>query len=329
MIVVRAPFRIPLGGGGTDLPSYYSKFGGELVSAAIDKYMYVCINRPALDKSIRLKYSLSEQVESVDKLQNEYAREALKLVGVDEQVEIDSIADLAGGSGMGSSGSYLVALLKGLHTFKNQSLSTQELAEEACKIEIDILKKPVGKQDQYMAAFGGITHLVINKKGQVEVNRLAASAEKLSYLEHSLVLFYTGMTRSAGEILRHQSRAITKNKTETVENMHRIKEIGREIVKAIKEGDVEKFGTLMDFHWQSKRGLSSAITNTEIDTWYQKARLAGAIGGKLVGAGGGGFLLFCCPGDKHKLREAMRKESLTEMFFHFDMEGAKVLADFK
>ncbi len=329
MILVRAPFRIPLGGGGTDLPTYYSKFGGELISAAIDKYMYICINRPALDKSIRLKYSLSEHVNNVNKLQHEYAREALKLVGINERIEIDSIADLAGGSGMGSSGSYLVALLKGLHTVKNQSLPTQELAEEACKIEIDILKKPVGKQDQYLAAFGGLTHLVINKNGHVEVDKIAVDMEKLSYLEHSLSLFYTGVTRSAAKILKHQSQAVASNQTETVASMHRLKEIGREIAEAVKEGNVEKFGTLMDFHWQLKRGLSSAITDPTIDNWYQKARLAGAIGGKIVGAGGGGFLLLCCPGDKRKLREIMRQEGLVELFFHFDMEGAKVIADIK
>ncbi len=329
MIVVRTPFRIPLGGGGTDLPSYYRQFGGELVSVAIDKYIYISINRPALDQSIKLKYSISEEVDDVNKIQNEYAREALKSTGITNQIEIHSMADLGSGTGLGSSGSYLVGLLKALHTIKNESISTPDLAEEACKIEIETLKKPVGKQDQYLAAFGGITHLKIDKAGKVTPRQLNISADKRRELENCLLMFYTGIRRNAGDILKHQSKSLVQKKKDTVENMHQIKKIGIEITQSLESGDIEKFGTLMDFHWQAKRELSTAVSNSNIDKWYQKARLAGAIGGKIMGAGGGGFFLFCCPGDKHKLREAMREEGLTEMFFHFDMEGAKVIADFK
>ncbi len=329
MLVVRAPFRVPLGGGGTDLPSYYEKFEGELVSVAINKYMYVSLNRPIVDKLIRVRYSESEKVDSVDKIKHDLVREALRLTGVTEQVEIHSIADLPSGSGMGSSGSYLVALLRALHAFKREAVSTERVAEEACEIEINKLKRSVGKQDQYMAAFGGLTALKINKNGEVKVTRLELPPDKLREIENSLVIFYTGVRRQASDILEHQKKAVKNKDKDVTDNLHQIKAIGVDILKALKRGDISALGTLMDFHWQCKKRLSGAISNSNFDDLYQQARLAGALGGKLMGAGGGGFFLFCCPGDKSKLREVMANAGLTEMFFNFDFDGAKVIADIR
>lgn len=328
MIITRAPFRIPLGGGGTDLPSYYSKFGGELISVAIDKYMLVTVNRSIVDELIRIKYSRSEEVEKVDQIQHELVREALKVTRIDNGIEISSIADVPAGTGLGSSGSYLVALLKALHTFKREEVSVKKIADEACAIEIDRLHKPVGKQDQYMAAFGGLTKLTIDKKGNVQVLKSEISIGILKDLERSLCIFYTGIKRGSGEILSKQSKATTNGDKQVIESLHYIKEIGQEIYGAILKGDVNKFGALMDLHWQHKRKLANNVTNRDIDRWYQEGKYAGALGGKIMGAGGGGFLMFCCPGDKTALRAAMAKQGLKEMFFNFDNDGVKILVDF-
>lgn len=328
MIITRAPFRIPLGGGGTDLPSYYSKFGGELVSVAIDKYMLVTVNRPVVDKLIRIKYSKSETVGGVNEIEHELVREALRLVKIDNSIEISSIADVPSGTGMGSSGSYLAALLKALHTFKREEVTVKQIAEEACRIEIEKLGCPVGKQDQYMAAFGGLTKLIIDKKGNVEVERLNLSPGILRDLESSLCVFYTGIKRQSKEVLSKQNKATSDGDKKVIESLHYIKEIGGEIYKAIKNGDINKIGALMDMHWQYKRGLTNNVTSNDIDHWYREGKYAGALGGKIMGAGGGGFLLFCCPGDKTALRAAMEKLGLVEMFFNFDFDGVKILVDF-
>lgn len=328
MIITRAPFRIPLGGGGTDLPSYYSKFGGELVSVAIDKYMLVTVNRPVVDKLIRIKYSKSETIGSVNEIEHELVRESLRLVKIDNSIEISSIADVPSGTGMGSSGSYLAALLKALHTFKREEVTVKQIAEEACRIEIEKLGCPVGKQDQYMAAFGGLTKLIIDKKGNVEVERLNLSPGILRDLESSLCVFYTGIKRQSKEVLSKQNRATSDGDKKVIESLHYIKEIGGEIYKAIKNGDINKIGALMDMHWQYKRGLTNNVTSNDIDHWYREGKYAGALGGKIMGAGGGGFLLFCCPGDKTVLRTAMAKLGLVEMFFNFDFDGVKILVDF-
>ncbi len=328
MIIVRAPFRIPLGGGGTDLPSYYSKFGGELVSVGIDKYMLVIVNRPMVDKLIRVKYSKSEMVESVDQIQHELVRESLKLVRIEDSIEISSIADVPSGTGMGSSGSYLVALLKALHTFNRDEATVKQIANEACMIEIEKLGSPVGKQDQYMAAFGGLTKLVIDKKGVVEVIRPELPMGTMKDLESSLCIFYTGIRRESKEVLTKQSKATSDGDKQVIDSLHYIKEIGGEIYKAILKGNIHKFGALMDLHWQHKRKLASNVSSSDIDRWYQEGKYAGALGGKIMGAGGGGFLMFCCPGDKTALRAAMAKQGLREMFFNFDYDGVKILVDF-
>ncbi len=328
MIIARAPFRIPLGGGGTDLPSYYSKYGGSLISVAIDKYVLATANRPIVDDLIRLKYSKSETVDKLDKLEHKLVREVLKLIGIDSSIELSWMADVPAGTGMGTSGSFLVATLRALHTLKKEEVTAKQLAEEACHIEMDLLKEPVGKQDQYMAAFGGVTQMEIDRRGNVEVIQPKVSVEFLRDLENSLLVFYTGITRSSGQILTKQNAATLVGNKEVINNLHFIKELGAEIVKTLEQGNIRRFGALLDAHWQHKRKLSQGVSNSSIDKWYQEARYAGAIGGKLMGAGGGGFLVFCCPGEKSELRQVMSKEGLREMFIHFDLEGAKVLLNF-
>lgn len=327
MIFVRAPFRIPLGGGGTDLPSYYSKFGGQLISAAINKYMYVTVNRPIVDKLIRVKYTKTEIVENVKQVDHELVKEALKITNIKDSIEINSIADVPAGTGMGSSGSYLVALLKALHTINREDISTKQIAEEACRIEIEKLKRPVGKQDQYMAAFGGVTKLLISKTGRVNVKRIGLSSDFLRDMENNLLVFYTGIRREGKQILKNQSKATSNNNRRVVENLHIIKAIGLKIEKALIEGEIETFGKLMHEHWMSKKQLSSAVSTSRIDKLYNLGIENGALGGKIMGAGGGGFLMFCCPGDKKSLRNEMRRQGLSELIFNFDMEGVKVVAN--
>lgn len=328
MIITRAPFRIPLGGGGTDLPSYYEKFGGKLISIAIDKYVSATLNRPITDNLIRLKYSQSETIDSVNQIQHPLIKEALKLTGVNSSVELSFIADIPAGTGMGSSGSFLVSMLKALHVFKKEEATANQIAEEACLIEIDKLKDPVGKQDQYMAAFGGITQLIIDKKGYVEVIHPKIARETLEDLENSLLLFFTGIHRSSSEVLSSQNNAAQKGDKTVLESLHFIKEIGEEIVKALKKGDIKGFGKLLNTHWEYKLKLSNKVSSNNINSWYQMGIDAGALGGKLIGAGGGGFLLFCCPGDKNNLRKVMKKGGLREVFFNFDFDGVKLVANF-
>jgi len=329
MIVARAPLRIPLGGGGTDLPSYYSKYGGFVLSAAINKYVYISINRPQVDDLIRVKYSKSETVEDLNEVQHELVREAMRLTGVERGVEIVSMADVPAGTGMGSSGSFLVALLRALHAMKHEHVAPDQLAEEACRIEIEMVGSPVGKQDQYVAAFGGISCFEIAPSGEVTVTRLPLNNHSLDEFRTNLLLFYTGIQRRAMDILEEQTRDTTQSKEGVVESLHKTKALGLEIKAALDTGDFHRFGELMDVHWQNKKRRSPKISDPRIDRWYEIARDNGALGGKLIGAGGGGFLLFCCPNShKRQLREAMAEEGLREMQFDFDFEGAKVVMDF-
>lgn len=314
MIIVRAPLRIPLGGGGTDLPVYYSKFGGKLISLAIDKYVYVSLKRDSLKTSSALSHT------------DPFILHALKLLKINEGVKISSNADIPSGTGMGSSGALLVALLKALHTFSGNNHDPGQLAEQAFEIEANLLKNPVGKQDHYIAAFGGLTQLIINRKGSVEVNKLDISQKFMSLLYQSLVIFYTGIKRSSSKILQKQTKAI-KSSNQALESMHFIKKLGEKILNALQKGQIEKFGFLMDTHWQYKRKLSPGMSSPNIDKWYQLAKKAGVLGGKIMGAGGGGYLLFCCPGKKDKLRQTMFKQGLEELIFKFDFEGVKVLKD--
>jgi len=328
MIITRTPFRLPLGGGGTDLPSYYERFGGALLTSTINKYMHINVNPLIIEKNVILKYSKTEIVNHSDKLAHELAREALKLTKIFDSIEISSMADIPARTGMGSSGSYLVGLLKALHTLKGEVIAPAELAEEACHIEIYNLKKPVGKQDQYAAAFGGIISMEINKKGQVKIERISLPAEFIKDLENDLLIFYTKFTRESSKILDEQKKATTKNDKGVIKSLHEINEIGLEIKKAVKRGDIYALGQLFDAHWQVKKKRPGGISNPKIDYWYDLAKDNGALGGKIMGAGGGGFLLFCCPWNQKGLRETMKKEGLEELDWRFDFEGSRILAHF-
>jgi D-glycero-alpha-D-manno-heptose-7-phosphate kinase len=329
VILARAPLRLPLGGGGTDLPSYYEKHGGFFLAGAINKYVYISINRPQVDELIRVKYSESETVADLDEVRHDLVREAMRLVGVERGVEIVSMADIPAGTGMGSSGSFLIALLRALHALRRDQVSPYQLAEEACHIEIDVLGNPVGKQDQYAAAFGGVMSFEISPAGQVIAAPMSITAHGLDELRSGLLLFYTGIQRRSHDILEDQRADTVRLRAEVVESLHRTKELGYETKAALEQDDLARFGEILDAHWHSKKRRSEKISDAQIDRWYEKARTHGTLGGKLVGAGGGGFFLFYCPAEaKGRVRRAMTEEGLREMPFDFDFEGAKVLVDF-
>lgn len=324
MIIARSPLRISLGGGGTDLPSYYREHEGFLIAAAIDKYVYVTINRP-FNEGIYLKYSEIEHVKTVDEVSHNIIREALKLENLNTpQVEISSIADLPSGTGLGSSGSFTTALLKALYAYRHRHINPEELAELACAIEIDRLKEPIGKQDQYIASVGGITCFAFHKDNSVTFAPLKISRETFHKLEDNLLLFFTGFSRSASEILKDQHIKSQKNDIDMLNNLHFVKEIGYLSKDALESGNTDKFGELMHQHWEHKKKRSGGMSNQDIDAWYETALKNGAIGGKVVGAGGGGFLMFMAD-DAAKLRSAMTKSGLQEVRFKFDFEGAKVI----
>ncbi len=330
MILTRTPFRLPLGGGGTDLPSYYKKYEGFLVTASINKYMFINLNLPAIVDKIKISYSKVEiiNVNELDKIQHEIVRETFRYLKVNQPLEIGSMADLSAGTGMGSSSSYTVGLLKALNVIKHRYISVQELAEEACKIEIDLIGKPIGKQDQYAAAYGGIITLEIDTLGNVSVTPLDMHEETIHELESRLLMFYTNIERDANDILGEQSQKAKIDEAVAITSMHRIKEIGREIKAALQNDDVSLFGKLMHEHWLEKKKISNKMSNSNIDRWYETGIKNGAIGGKIMGAGGGGFLVFCCEvGERKELRLAMEKEGLRFMDFKFDWEGSKVLVD--
>jgi len=324
LIIARSPLRISLGGGGTDLPSYYREHEGFLIAAAIDKYVYVTINRP-FNEGIYLKYSEIEHVKTVDEVSHNIIREALKLENLNTpQVEISSIADLPSGTGLGSSGSFTTALLKALYAYRHRHINPEELAELACAIEIDRLKEPIGKQDQYIASVGGITCFAFHKDNSVTFAPLKISRETFHKLEDNLLLFFTGFSRSASEILKDQHIKSQKNDIDMLNNLHFVKEIGYLSKDALESGNTDKFGELMHQHWEHKKKRSGGMSNQDIDAWYETALKNGAIGGKVVGAGGGGFLMFMAD-DAAKLRSAMTKSGLQEVRFKFDFEGAKVI----
>jgi D-glycero-alpha-D-manno-heptose-7-phosphate kinase len=325
MIITRSPLRVSLGGGGTDLPSYYSEYGGFLVAAAIDKYVYIT-KHTTFQEEIIVKYSKLERVASVDQIEHPIVREALKLTGVtDPHIELTSMADIPGGTGLGSSGSFTTALLKALHTFKKNLVSPAELAEQACDIEINKLGEPIGKQDQYIAAVGGITAFTFHKDGRVEFRPCKIAEETLYNLEDNLLLFFTGYSRSASSILKDQNDRSKQKDSSILDSLHFTKELGYKSLDCLERGNLEEFAMLMDVHWQRKKARSSGMSNAQINQWYDYAMAHGALGGKLIGAGGGGFLMFYA-GDKKQLRHAMREKGLQEVRFRFDFEGTKVVA---
>ena len=324
MIITRSPLRISLGGGGTDLPSYYRDHGGFLVAAAIDKYVYINVHRRFVEGFL-LKYSHLEEAATIDDIKHPIIREALKLAGVQERnLEITSMADIPAGTGLGSSGSFTTALLKAFHALRKNLVHPSELAEQACEIELEKLGEPIGKQDQYIAAYGGITCFKFLPNGRVEAWPLKISEETLFNLEDNLLLFFTGYARSASAILKEQDDRSKQADRAMVENLHFVKELGKQSQMALERNDLNEFARLMDVHWQRKKERSRSMTNQDINTWYDHAMANGALGGKVIGAGGGGFLMFYAD-DKARLRHAMREKGLTEVRFRFDFEGTKVL----
>ncbi len=324
MIITRSPLRITIGGGGTDLPSYYRDHGGFVISAAIDKYVYVTVMRPFVE-GIFLKYSQLEHVDQIEAVQHPIIREALKMLGFrTPQVEITTLADIPSGTGLGSSGSFTAALLKALYAHRRQLLHPNELAELACEIEIDRLGEPIGKQDQYAASYGGVTCFTFDRHGEVHACPLKMKRGRMNELEDSLLLFFTGFARSAGAILKDQKQRTERSDNVMLQNLHYVKELGLRSQQALESGDISSFGELMHEHWEHKKRRSSGMSNPQIDEWYELGRKSGAIGGKLVGAGGGGFLLFCSE-DHRRLRAAMARAGLEEVRFRFDFEGTKVL----
>src|SRR5580704_16074858 len=317
MIITRSPLRISLGGGGTDLPSYYEEHSGFLIAAAIDKYVYITLHRTFVQELI-VKYSKLERVKSVDEVEHPIIREALKLLKVEAPyLEITSMADIPAGTGLGSSGSFTTALLKALHAWRMNLVHPAQLAEQACEIEIDRLGEPIGKQDQYIAAYGGITCFKFMPDGRVEAWPLKINEETLYNLEDNLLLFFTGYSRSASSILQEQKAKTLASDQSMVDNLHFVKDLGKRSQQALEAGDLPEFARLMDVHWQRKKERSGAMSNQNINEWYDYAMANGALGGKLIGAGGGGFLMFYAE-DKAKLRRAMRERGLTEIRFKFD-----------
>ncbi len=328
MIITRTPFRITLGGGGTDLPAYYSKYGGFICAASINKYMFINLNKPVVDDLIRVKYTKSETVEHRDQLQHEIAKAALQMTGIEKAVEIVSMSDVPAGTGLGSSSCYAVGLLNALHTMKREHIPLQQLAEEACHLEIDLLGKPIGKQDQYMASFGGLMILEIAKDGRVSAKSVNMSDAAIDDLNRNMLMFYTNTSRDADTILAEQSKGAQKQKRSIVESMHTIKEIGHKIVEALETDNITDVGLLFDKHWQYKKKISTKMTNPHFNSIYELAKQNGALGGKISGAGGGGFFVFYVEEKHGSFREQMKNVGLREMRYRFDFEGTKVLVNF-
>ena len=326
MIISKTPVRVSLGGGGTDLPSYYRAHGGGFVIAgAISRHVYIAVNRHFND-DILLKYSQLERVSERDEIRHPLLREALRLTGIDRQIEISCMADVPSGIGLGSSGSFTVGVLKALHAFRRDLVSREQLAQEACHIEIDSLGDPVGKQDQYIAALGGIAAFEFEPDDGVVVESVPMSDETRDRLEENLLLFFTGAQRSAAEVLVEQDRRSAGGDRATVANLDRVRAIGRESWEALSTGDLKWFAGLMTEQWELKRERTPGATTESIDAWIQKGLDAGALGGKLVGAGGGGVLMFYSERTAD-LRSLMHEEGLPELRFAFDYEGTKLVVD--
>ena len=324
MIISRSPLRVTLGGGGTDLPSYYEKFGGFLIAAAIDRYVYITLHENFTPDLI-VKYSRLERVEEAAKLEHPIIREAFAMLGMNGRgLELTSMADIPAGTGLGSSGSFTTALLKALHAHKKDLIHPEDTAAQACEIELGRLKEPIGKQDQYIAAFGGITCFKFLENGKVEAWPLKITDDTRDELEDNLLLFFTGYSRSASAILKEQDTKSKSDDKSMIDNLHFVKDLGYQSQAALEAGNLKEFARLMDVHWQRKKQRSGGMSNPKINEWYDLAMASGALGGKLIGAGGGGFLMFYA-GDKTKLRLAMAKAGLAEVRFRFDFEGTKLV----
>jgi D-glycero-alpha-D-manno-heptose-7-phosphate kinase len=323
VIITRTPLRITLGGGGTDLPSYYEKRGGAVLSAAINKYVYIAVNQ-TFTEDYFIKYSELERTEGVDEIQHPIIREALKMHPVGPAIELVSLADIPAGTGLGSSGAFTVGLLRTLYSLKREHVAAGSLAEEACHIEIDRLNRSVGKQDQYIAAFGGLTNFRIETDGRVHVEPLLIAQETMLDLEERLLLFFTGYARDAESMLEDQKKRSEEGEEGMLANLDTVARIGEDTKAALEAGDTNRFGELMHEHWENKRKRSKGMSSDAVDRWYEAGRNAGAVGGKLVGAGAGGFLLFYAD-DQAAIREAMAKEGLREVRFSFDHDGSRLI----
>jgi D-glycero-alpha-D-manno-heptose-7-phosphate kinase len=323
VIITRTPLRITLGGGGTDLPSYYENFGGVVLSAAISKYIFISMNR-TFTPDYFLKYSALERVTRLDDIEHPIVREVLAAHAVSPSLEVVSTADIPAGTGLGSSGAFTVGLLRAVYAMRRDHVAAADLAAEACRIEIERLARPVGKQDQYVAAFGGVKCFTFRPDGQVDVVPVGMPAETLHYLQDGLLMFFTGYSRDADKVLEEQKAKSESGDSEMIDNLHYVKELGLRIRAALEQGDVEGFAMLMHEHWEHKKKRSRSMSNSNIDRWYGVGRRNGALGGKLVGAGAGGFLLFYTH-DPRRLRSAMAAEGLAEVRFAFDHDGSIVL----
>jgi D-glycero-alpha-D-manno-heptose-7-phosphate kinase len=331
MIITRTPFRVTLGGGGTDLPSYYQKHGGFIFAMGIDKYMYVMTNPPGVDRKIRLHYSQSEVVDHVSEVRHELAREALRFHGIEDGMEIASMADLPAGTGVGSSSAYLVGLLLALHQYRRDFVALERLAEEACFIELNILKKPIGKQDQYMAAFGGLTVLEIMHSGEVDVRQVTMRESAIADLVNHTHVYYTGLNRNALDVLEHQNAAMNRQPSARgpVEAaLNGIKDLGYKILEAIEGENFDQWGCLLHQHWEHKKRMSDRISASAWDQIYVEVRERfGVLGGKIIGAGGGGFLMLYCPKDGRRLEDFMRERGMPRLYYDLEREGAKTVAN--
>lgn len=326
MILTRTPFRLPLGGGSTDLPAYYEKHGGFIFAAAINLYMYVAVNRPPSDDLIRLKYRQSEEVKNLDDIKHPLIRAALKRSGINKMIEVSSMSDVSDGTGLGSSSSYLVGLLNALHTLKGENISRRHLAEEAFEIATSDLGLPDGKQDPYLASFGNFCVLDIAPNGAVTVSNANISKSVQDAFEQRTLLFYTGVRRPSEDILRDQQNAVRANEQNAIELKHQTKKIGQNILNVFEAGRLDEFGNLMDEHWALKRKMSNKMSNDKFDEIYERAKKVGALGGKIVGAGGGGFfLIYCREGSQSKVREIFHNYGLREIPFSVDSTGTQGL----
>lgn len=324
MIVTRSPLRISLGGGGTDLSSYYSKKNGFLVAAAIDKYVYVNITKP-FAKGIFLKYSKLEKVNSINKIKHKIFKEVLKDIAPKcDQIEITTLADVPSGTGLGSSSSFTNALVKALSIYNNVSIDNLSLAEKSCKIEIENLNQPIGKQDQFISSYGGITSFEFNKDESVNVSPLKLKPKTLEKLNNNLLIFFTNISRNANDILKTQNQKSKKNNLDMLKNLDNVKKLGRLTKDILNNGNLYDYGLLLNEHWKIKKKRSKEMSNPKINYLYDIAKNNGAIGGKLIGAGGGGFLMFYTE-DPNKLREIMKKNNIQELSFNFDFEGTKAI----
>jgi len=322
MIISRAPVRLSMGGGGTDLPSYYKEFDGFLLATSINKYVHILINK-RFEENIRLSYSKTELVDDINKIEHRIFRECLKYTEINKNIELVSVSDVPSNCGLGTSSTFTVALLNALFGYKRNYVGIDKLAEIACHIEINILKEPIGKQDQYASAFGGFNAYYFNRDGSVNVEPVQIKEEVLMELQSNLFLFYLNITRSASNVLSEQNKKSVEKDKSTLDRLHKIKEMGKYTKTILENGRIDEFGEIMHNHWMTKKGLSSKVSDPFIDEVYELARENGAIGGKVVGAGGGGFLLLYCPNNKSKLVEALKKVNLTPTWFNFEFEGAK------